>query len=75
MPQFKVLRKFSGHRPFEVGESIILDGPNLEKLVSQRYIAPDAGPLTAAPTKAGKPARSQSPTSPQPEAKNASESV
>jgi hypothetical protein len=38
MPKFLILRPFSSDRPHTAGDEVELNGPNLEKLVSTRYI-------------------------------------
>lgn len=39
MANYLVLKQFSGDRLFKVGETVTLDGRNVQKLIDMRYLA------------------------------------
>lgn len=60
---YRVLKQFSGDRLFKVGETVALDGRNVQKLIDMRYLAPIDGaptpvaaqaPVSTTPLKRGR---------------------
>lgn len=47
MANYRVLKQFSGDRLFKVGETVSLDGRNVEKLIDMRYLALDGDSVPA----------------------------
>lgn len=49
MATYRVLKQFSGDRLFKVGETVSLDGRNVQKLIDMRYLAEAEGAAPGAP--------------------------
>lgn len=52
MATYRVLKQFSGDRLFKVGETVSLDGRNVQKLIDMRYLAEAEGAAPGAPVAA-----------------------
>lgn len=47
MPNYRILRQFSGDRLFRIGEVVALDGRNIKGLVENRFVEPTEDAVTA----------------------------